>query len=688
MKTKKSTYKNNPSLVIADPFVYRWLGEYYLFGTGDFCPVYKSQDLIDWTYLGTAIEPDQENVDIKGCYAPEVVYFGGLFYIVYSPKGNEHRIYCSKNIANGYTPCDNIFGGIDASFFVEKQGVTIFRSAEVGGKAPDGIYYKTCPTIKDFDREGWQKIPAAYLNGWTEGPFLVERKGYKYLTYTGNHYLSEGYRIAYVSGQGENYEKYQGGDTLIISTEKKYNGLGHSATVIGPNLDSFIITYHNLAPDKSKRFYNFSTLITDGKKMFCNGLCNYPSALPLRADFECQNQDWLTKKDNGLFIPTEVNGVFTAELSFKKSEENFIYLGDYTLSLKNDLATLYNDKTTLNANFVPIIEDSCYVVRIVCDDILKVYINSQEIFSEQISIKGAIGYDTNTKPLYTALTLDAFGSSDKKLVKNIPSNFPANSCINEQECIFEDGVNYILPKNATYNLNVGFSGKYAIILNTKSLKGGKIGFTFNKKHYSCEVAEGKRRWLTIIVKLKKGANTLVLNSDDIYVCDLQFEAINKKKAKIKNQDKLLTVYEETKLAVERGELTYSHGKHKTFDGKVSFFVENTKNYCGGITIRENLFAHYIYHPTESFYGYLVAVFDSKLHFYKCQYSKELLCEFPIENGRISVEFNKNKFKFYNEDNLIGSYVDKTPYFYGNVGVYALKGLQLHKFKLAKIKEDN
>ena len=93
MKINNLTYKNNLDHVVADPFVYRWLGEYYLFGTGDYCPIYKSKDLINWCFVGTAIEPNSENVDIKGCYAPEVVYLGGLFYIIYSPKGNETPIY-------------------------------------------------------------------------------------------------------------------------------------------------------------------------------------------------------------------------------------------------------------------------------------------------------------------------------------------------------------------------------------------------------------------------------------------------------------------------------------------------------------------------------------------------------------------------------------------------------------------
>ena len=379
MKSNNLTYKNDFDLLVADPFVYRWLGKYYLFGTGNYCPIYESSDLINWSYLGTAIPPNENNVDVLGCYAPEVVYFGGLFYLIYSPKGNEHRIYCSKDLTCNYTACDNVFEGIDGSFFVEKNGVTIFRSADVKGINPDGIYYKTSPSVKDFDRVGWKRIPSAYLNGWTEGPFLFERKDYKYLTYTGNHYLSEGYRVDYVSGLNSDYSSYNEGDTILVSTDKEYNGLGHSATVIGPNLDSLIITYHNLLPGKKGRHYNFSTLITDENRLFCNGLCNYSSSVPLKPDFESRGINLFRTDTNKLTIPVLVDGLCTAELSFRHHKENFLYFGNYTLSLSNGIAKLFNNKDSYTSSYTTLPENCVIVVRIVNGDgQLKIYVNSQE----------------------------------------------------------------------------------------------------------------------------------------------------------------------------------------------------------------------------------------------------------------------------------------------------------------------
>ena len=42
-----------------------------------------------------------------------------------------------------------------------------------------------------------QKIENANLNGWTEGPGYFKRNGFTYLTYTGNHVDSAGYKVAY-----------------------------------------------------------------------------------------------------------------------------------------------------------------------------------------------------------------------------------------------------------------------------------------------------------------------------------------------------------------------------------------------------------------------------------------------------------------------------------------------------------
>ena len=54
-------------------------------------------------------------------------------------------------------------------------------------------------TVKE-DEEG-NKLETFYLDclvgNWTEGPYMLQRNGNYYFTYTGTHFLSASYRVNY-----------------------------------------------------------------------------------------------------------------------------------------------------------------------------------------------------------------------------------------------------------------------------------------------------------------------------------------------------------------------------------------------------------------------------------------------------------------------------------------------------------
>ena len=62
---------------LADPFVLRWEGDYYAYGTGSdvgdgrqpdgrVFPVLRSRDLVHWTQLGGALEPLPNSAKVGG----------------------------------------------------------------------------------------------------------------------------------------------------------------------------------------------------------------------------------------------------------------------------------------------------------------------------------------------------------------------------------------------------------------------------------------------------------------------------------------------------------------------------------------------------------------------------------------------------------------------------------------------
>ena len=96
-----------------------------------------------------------------------------------------------------------------------------------------------------------QTIPGPYLGHWTEGSMIIKRNGTYYMTYTGNHVFSKGYRIHYAVSHDSPLGPYSipANNPLVISTKPDFYGLGHSSTVMGPDLDSYYLVYHNLTED-------------------------------------------------------------------------------------------------------------------------------------------------------------------------------------------------------------------------------------------------------------------------------------------------------------------------------------------------------------------------------------------------------------------------------------------------------
>lgn len=223
-----------------DPYVMRYNGKYYLYmstrdtETGIKC--FSSKDLVMWNYEGLCAEEEVT----KGAYAPEVVYYNGKFYMYTSPAGNGHYVLSSGSPTGPFRKIsDNLGFSIDGSVFIDHDGKWYFYHADDSGiiahemTAPDEISVVRLRVN-------------AYMDGWTEGPMVIWHDGNYYLTYTGNHVLSEGYRINY--GVGDSPVKFVpgGNNPVLLHTLEEPVGIGHSSTVKGPDLDSYYIVYHTL----------------------------------------------------------------------------------------------------------------------------------------------------------------------------------------------------------------------------------------------------------------------------------------------------------------------------------------------------------------------------------------------------------------------------------------------------------
>lgn len=283
----------------ADPFVLRYNGKYYLYGTNLDVRCWSSEDLVNWTIEGSTV-PEDEFPELVP-FAPEVVYWNGAFYMYTSPHGFGHYVLKSDSPTGPFRKITgNVGHSIDFSIFIDDDGQWYTYWADDRGLVGCKM---ASPT--EF---GEEVLIGAYLHGWTEGPFVVKKDGKYHLTYTGNHFLSKGYRInAAIADHPLGPYRDDPYNPVIICTEGSVVGLGHSSTVLGPDLHTYYIVYHNLNPDKT-RDLNIDPVVFAPGKAYVLGPTKTPRPAPALPQWKCQR-----------FALQTVHGRFAEEVTLPAS---------------------------------------------------------------------------------------------------------------------------------------------------------------------------------------------------------------------------------------------------------------------------------------------------------------------------------------------------------------------------------
>lgn len=441
-----------------DPFVMRHNGIYYLYvSTKDFrtgIKAWQSEDLVNWSYAGLVTEDPVST----GAYAPEVVYWNGYFYLYTSPAGKGHYVFRSESPTGPFERMtENLGMSIDGSVFIDDNGSWTFTHA-----GTEGIVGVPMDSPSSFGFGA--PIAGTFLGHWTEGSMIIKRGGTYYMTFTGNHVFSKGYRIQYAVSQDSPLGPYTSpsNNPIIISTDQSFNGLGHSSTVMGPDLDSYYIVYHNLVGRSAEgppvRQMNIDRLVFNGEIMDAVGPTNYSQPVPSRSSFEGRpgtgQGDWEehSAEGEGSFTLSKLTASdrYTAEFNLRLTEPAgpdtsvgavFAYVDSKNYSMaelhpsdgKLSLAVVVNGERTVKAeaelpadmNYERLhtirIENDEYGVRAYFDGMLK-------IDNKESAVPGKIGYMSRNGKAdygYTAFSNHAGGSSDFETPKALPGSIEA-----------------------------------------------------------------------------------------------------------------------------------------------------------------------------------------------------------------------------------------------------------------------
>lgn len=445
----------------ADPFLIKVNGEYFLFFTvGEGIVAYKTFDFEKFSpvngdgYVAKGIK------ELKNAFAPEVCYYNGYFYLICSPNGNGHYIFKSEKIEGPFIKIsENIHEMIDGSFFVDSDFKKyLSRSGETGIVINEFDSFEQIANKKPFVNSYTSK--ECILGRWNEGPHIFKRYGVYYLTFTGTHFLSDAYRVSYASGKSIckwNDLKYR--DTLLLSTEKDFYGLGHSMNILAPNLDSYLICYHNMNDD-GIRTMNLSRLVFNKKGEM---MVNY---LSKDTNFKLERPIFEKYIDEKSFISDNTTGEsFTIEYNFlgkntkllfsyiSESEYSYISFEDGKLlvnQFKNNIISCLHEINTKDIDYL-----KYHTLRMQYKNKkMALYLDLIELDYE-INIKlldGKFGFkDNELGNAYLALSKYSFGDSD--LVEPFVNTRFADLCIKENGiCKY----NFYIKENGIYKIIVTF----------------------------------------------------------------------------------------------------------------------------------------------------------------------------------------------------------------------------------------
>jgi uncharacterized repeat protein (TIGR02543 family) len=256
----------------ADPYVLKYDGKYYLYGTGgnDGIKVYQSDNLAEWSgAVGNANGYALHKNDVWGekwFWAPEVYLIDEVFYMFYSAE--EHIAVATSNsplgpfkqAENDRKPFHSDIKEIDSHLFIDDNGkkylyfVRFTNGNEIwGAELNDNLRSIKESTLKrcigaSTGLQEWEKSPLspqanAKVN---EGPFMLKHKGVYYLTYSANHYENPNYGVGYATSSSPlgTFVKYNANP--ILTKNNQTQGVGHHSFVtVKENCQYAVYHSHN-----------------------------------------------------------------------------------------------------------------------------------------------------------------------------------------------------------------------------------------------------------------------------------------------------------------------------------------------------------------------------------------------------------------------------------------------------------
>ncbi|WP_226006657.1 family 43 glycosylhydrolase [Natrinema salinisoli] len=253
-------------------------GTYYAYGTEtpeDVVPIARSTDLVNWTYVGSALErhPDWRDDPDAGVWAPSVAEYDGEYHLYYSYStwGSQDNpgigLATASDPEGPFTDRGSVFRAADLGMTnaIDGELVVVDDTPYMVWGSWYGIYgVELTPDAADY-------VPgtAFHMAGdKKEGPMILEENGYYYLFYSTGH-CCDGADSTYEVAVGRSesffgpYENQRGEDlrelnahhegVAVLSGTEEFVGPGHNTAIQDDEGDWWMVYHVEATADREVR---------------------------------------------------------------------------------------------------------------------------------------------------------------------------------------------------------------------------------------------------------------------------------------------------------------------------------------------------------------------------------------------------------------------------------------------------
>ena len=232
-------------------------GELWIFPTGgrNSLEAWSDGGAGRWMRRGTLIREadigwiDDDGASVHHLWAPDMVEANGRFYLYYS-VGPQDPTPSRIGVAIGDGPTGSFrdsgkplltggdgFEAIDPMVFRDPRSNRHYLYAGGSAGARLGVFL-LAPDMVSIERE----IAVAQPENFTEAPFMHERGGTYYLSYSKGRWNTAAYSVHYATAPSPvGPWRYRG---PILASDPRYKGPGHHSFVTDPRTGAPLIVYH------------------------------------------------------------------------------------------------------------------------------------------------------------------------------------------------------------------------------------------------------------------------------------------------------------------------------------------------------------------------------------------------------------------------------------------------------------